>query len=78
MHKKILAFYKVMLYYTYILYIVNALKGTHHEKIPDYREPLCGEKRRRAFYVTSPLSILLNPYMSVDKDVFSTLQERLL
>lgn len=78
MYKKILAFYRVMLYHTNMLYIVNALKRTHREKIPDHRESLYGEKRQRAFYATSPLSILLNPYMPVDKDVFSTLQERLL
>ena len=52
------------------------MKGTHREKILDYREPLYGERRERAFSVTSPRSFLLNAEMSVDEDVFSALQER--
>lgn len=78
MYEITLVFSNVLPYHSCILHIVKALKRTHHEKIPDHREPLYGEKRQKAFYVTSPLSILLNPYMPVDKDVFSTLQERLL
>ena len=60
----------------YIFLIVKALKGTHHEKILDFREPQYGAKRQSAFCVISSRSFLLNAEMSVDEDVFYTLQER--
>lgn len=35
------------------------MKGTCRKKILDYREPLFGEMRKRAFFQKSPLSFLL-------------------